>query len=52
MRSWKEIRWVNILRLLILAFAVISVIYGVVCGESESVLRKAASICLECIGIG
>ena len=52
MKTEKEIQWLNILRLLIFAFAVISVIYGVVSGEAESVFRKAASICLECIGIG
>ena len=27
-------------------------IYGVMDGEAEIVLRKAATICLECIGVG
>jgi len=52
MRTEKEIQRLNILRIFILAFAAISIIYGVVRGETEAVLRKAASICLECIGIG
>ena len=34
------------------AFAVFLVVYGIYNGEAEAVLRKAASICLECIGIG
>ena len=52
MRSGNEIQRVNILRLIILVFAAILIVYGVINGEVESVLRKAASICLECIGIG
>ena len=48
----KENRRYAILRLIILAFAVILIIYGAVSGEPESLFRKAANICLECIGIG
>lgn len=32
--------------------AVIFIIIGVVHGEEQDVLRKAATICMECIGLG
>ena len=42
----------NILRCLILAVAIASVIFGIYSGEAETIFRKAAAICLECCGIG
>ena len=36
--------------LLLLAFAMCA--YGICRGEMTDVMRKAASICMECIGIG
>jgi type IV secretory pathway TrbF-like protein len=47
-KNWK----LNILRSIILALAIVSVIYGALHGELNAVLRKASMICLECIGIG
>ncbi len=44
-RNWM-ISWV----LLILAAGMM--LYGLIQGEAEAVLRKAVRICLECIGIG
>ena len=40
------------LKYFILAVAVAFLLYGVVRGEALVVLKKAAHICLECIGIG
>jgi hypothetical protein len=36
----------------IYAAALASLLLGVYCGEPQQVLQKAATICLECIGIG
>lgn len=38
--------------LLVLAAAVASLVYGMCNGEMGAVLKKAAAICMECIGIG
>lgn len=40
------------LKYIILAAAVFCIAYGIYRGEAESVFRKAAAICMECIGIG
>jgi hypothetical protein len=42
----------HIIRLLILAGALAMIVIGVCNGEVGTVLKKAANICLECIGIG
>jgi hypothetical protein len=42
----------RVIRLLVLAGALIMVIVGVCSGEVGTVLTKAVNICLECIGIG
>lgn len=39
-------------RIITLIVGIIFIAYGVVRGESDSVLSKAIRICLECIGIG
>jgi hypothetical protein len=39
-------------RWLILLFSVLLIILGIFRGEVAAVFRKAATICLECIGIG
>lgn len=36
----------------ILALSASMMLYGLMQGEAEAVLRKAVRICLECIGIG
>ena len=40
-----------ILRLLLLAVALASIVYGVLSGELQVVLAKGIRVCLECIGI-
>lgn len=40
------------LPLMILAAALVSCLYGALGGEAGIVLRKAAAVCMECIGIG
>lgn len=40
------------LKYLILLGAVALIAVGVMVGEPQSVLQKAARICLECIGVG
>ena len=52
MNPGQKSRKLNIIRLSLLVFAILLVIYGITQGEAGAVLRKAASICLECIGIG
>ena len=37
---------------LLLALAVAACVFGVCRGELKTVHRKAATVCLECIGIG
>jgi hypothetical protein len=41
----------NFIRALLLAAALIFILAGYLRGEIVTVYRKAASICLECIGI-
>ncbi len=43
---------INILRLAVIIFALAFILAGVLREEHLVVFRKAASICLECIGIG
>lgn len=39
-------------RVATLAVGIMFIAYGVIRGESDSVLSKAVRVCLECIGIG
>lgn len=41
-----------ILRISLLVLATASIAFGVIRGEHLEVLRKAVSVCLQCIGIG
>lgn len=45
-RSLRKLRWV------ILAIALLFVLLGIFRGDVAMVFRKAATLCLECIGIG
>jgi hypothetical protein len=40
------------LPILLLALALLLVVLGLASGEFRSVLEKAQTVCLECIGIG
>ena len=40
------------LKYIILVLAVGALVFGIYRGDMEGVLRKAAAICMECIGIG
>lgn len=42
----------NTIRYLLLAAAVAGIVLGIARREPQVVLRKAANICFECIGIG
>lgn len=42
----------GLLRWIILAAAVLFIFFGIFRDETAAVFRKAATICLECIGIG
>ncbi len=42
----------GMLRWIILAAAVLFIFFGIFRDETVAVFRKAATICLECIGIG
>ena len=37
---------------ILLIFALASCLFGAVRGEMQTVLQKAAAVCMECIGIG
>jgi hypothetical protein len=49
MRLWKRL---SKLRIIIIAIAVIFIAIGTAFREPMAVYRKAAAVCLECIGIG
>ena len=48
----KNYRLTGIIRLIILAAAAASCVYGALNGQADAVMRKAAEICMECCGIG
>ena len=41
-----------LLRIALIAAAVVFIIVGVFRGDNDSIFRKAVFICMECIGIG
>jgi hypothetical protein len=43
---------VRILRVCLVALAVIGIVLGAMNGEVRTVVTKAINVCLECIGIG
>jgi hypothetical protein len=43
---------VRILRVFLVALAVIGIVLGAMNGEVRTVVTKAINVCLECIGIG
>lgn len=45
-------KWRLAAGLAVLGVSVFMLVSGVRSGEAELVLRKAANVCLECIGIG
>ena len=42
----------KLLTWLLLILAVAACIFGIVRGEAQTVYRKGAKICMECIGLG
>ena len=40
------------LTMILIAAAILSMLYGVYCGEVNTVFNKATNICMECIGLG
>ena len=50
--SLRRARLTWALRVLAIAAAVGCICFGALRGETESVLRTAVRICLECIGVG
>ncbi|HHU54130.1 MAG TPA: thioredoxin [Clostridiaceae bacterium] len=44
--------YLRIIRYVLLILIVISIVYGILRGEVQIVLRNAVNICLDCIGIG
>ena len=42
----------RVLTLILLLLAVAACIFGIVRGEPQTVYRKGAKICMECIGLG
>ncbi len=45
-------RRVRLLRIVVFALAVSSIVLGAMNGEVQTVLTKATNVCMECIGIG
>ena len=45
-------QWLGKLKYVLLAAAVCLLLVGILNGDAAVVFRKAAAICLECIGIG
>ncbi len=45
-------RFLKSIPYILLAAALGLCIYGIVSGDAEDVLMKAAAVCMECIGIG
>ncbi|HWQ22268.1 MAG TPA: CD1871A family CXXC motif-containing protein [Clostridia bacterium] len=43
---------VRILRVALLAAALLGIVVGAMSGEVRTVLTKAINVCLQCIGIG
>lgn len=48
----KKLLIINICRVVLLTTTIVLIVVGLVNNQSESVLTKAISICLECVGIG
>ncbi len=42
----------NLIRIFVIVAAAACILLGVLQGDAQDTLRKAATICLECIGIG
>ena len=47
-----RLRYVNLIRGVLIALGAAFVALGVMRGEHQTVLQKAITVCLECIGIG
>ncbi|HHT25003.1 MAG TPA: thioredoxin [Clostridiaceae bacterium] len=43
---------INIIRFILLALIILSIVYGILRGEVQIILCNAINICLDCIGIG
>ena len=42
----------TVIRIVGIAVGMAMIVYGIFLGEPNTVMRKAVTICLECIGIG
>ena len=47
-----SVKMQKILRWCVLILAAVLIVCGIIIGEPEEVMKKAANVCLECIGIG